>query len=656
MIGAPHAVLGRMSKPSRLRPARHARGLRAAALVWLFVLGLGGAAPAEAATVAGIGPLPADAADFSITSFHAEYLLSRGEDGAAELSTTETIVARFPERDQNHGIVRTIPTRYDGVRTSPRILSVTDADGTPLPYSEDDGDGLSVQIGDADSYVHGTRTYVIAYTQRNVIRELPPTAQTAQTGQEFYWNVNGTGWDQPFEAVSAEVALAAGLRSATTAEYACYQGDDGAGTPCASSERTGETFRFASTGLQANQTLTVAVGFRAGTFVVPVSPLTAWWAIWPPLGLAAVAVICLVFTAVARVLRWRDAAGRGTVVPEYAPPAATDLFTLGQIAGRMDRAVAASIVSLAVRGILRIQDAGGQYELVFLGDPGPDGTALPADVPVPDAELGSGWPAESGARRPLSHPERALIAALFGPSPAVHSVVVLRDRDAVRAREVARVTGAQPARSEMLGLRARPGTALPVLPRLGSALTAVAAIGVSSAAILAAGEASPATVGAMALAGAALIGTLVAQRRPRLLTRAGALLSEYLEGNRIYIRLAEQDRLAFLQGVQTAERSAADGRVRLYERMLPLAIILGLEKTWAAALATAFADAEQTPEWYGGPGGGILPAAAFASWISGFNAAVASNVVTAPSSSGGAGSSGGGSAGGGGGGGGGGGW
>ena len=46
-----------------------------------------------------------------------------------------------------------------------------------------------MQIGSADSYVHGATTYVISYTQRDTIRHFSDT-----NDDEFYWDVNGTGW------------------------------------------------------------------------------------------------------------------------------------------------------------------------------------------------------------------------------------------------------------------------------------------------------------------------------------------------------------------------------------------------------------------------------------------------------------------------------
>lgn len=121
-----------------------------------------------------------------------------------------------------------------------------------------------------------------------------------------------------------------------------------------------------------------------------------------------------------------------------------------------------------------------------------------------------------------------------------------------------------------------------------------------------------------------------------------------------YIKLAEADRLKVLQsphGELTEKIDVGDKRqlIKLYERLLPYAILFGLEKDWAKELAGLY-DTD-TPSWYGA--NGAFNAAYFASSVSSFSTASAT-VFAPPSSSSGSGFSGG--SGGGGGGGGGGGW
>ena len=53
--------------------------------------------------------------DFVYDSFDADYYLVRSAAGTSVLYTTETIVAHFPDFDQNKGIVRWIPKADSGI-------------------------------------------------------------------------------------------------------------------------------------------------------------------------------------------------------------------------------------------------------------------------------------------------------------------------------------------------------------------------------------------------------------------------------------------------------------------------------------------------------------------------------------------------------------
>jgi len=141
------------------------------------------------------------------------------------------------------------------------------------------------------------------------------------------------------------------------------------------------------------------------------------------------------------------------------------------------------------------------------------------------------------------------------------------------------------------------------------------------------------------------------------LTDKGVALMRYLEGLKMYIKAAEADRLKMLQspdGAQKVQMSAEDPAqlVKLYERVLPYAVLFGLEKQWNERIGKYYESIGQTPEWFESHNG-VFNAVLFSSAMSSFVST--SNYSSAISSSAG-GSSGGGSSGGGGGGGGGGGW
>ena len=63
------------------------------------------------------------------------------------------------------------------------------------------------------------------------------------------------------------------------------------------------------------------------------------------------------------------------------------------------------------------------------------------------------------------------------------------------------------------------------------------------------------------------------------LTDEGLEASNYMEGLKLYIKMAEADRLKFLQSVEGADVSSK-GIVKLYEKLLPYAAVFGLEESW----------------------------------------------------------------------------
>ena len=64
-----------------------------------------------------------DVNDFEFESFDAKYQLSLEEGGRSVLHVRETLVALFPERDQNRGLFRYIPDWYEGSPLNTEVVS-----------------------------------------------------------------------------------------------------------------------------------------------------------------------------------------------------------------------------------------------------------------------------------------------------------------------------------------------------------------------------------------------------------------------------------------------------------------------------------------------------------------------------------------------------
>ena len=529
--------------------------------------------------------LKSDVSDFTFDSFDADYTLSREADGTATLEVVETIVARFPDFDQNRGIIRAIPDDYDGVPLNTRINGVTDANGDPVFFeSYPSGDFVELALG-TDEFVRGVQTYVISYTQQNVVRYFDDTAS-----DEFYWDVNGTGWQQPFGEVSATVTLAPDVAEALTGNAACYVGAFGEDEQCMIDE-DGTTFTASAADLAPGETVTVAIGFEPGTFLTPdpVRPIAPppppplpWWMHLVSGGLGLASAGALVASIVSRVRAGGGAKGRGVIIPQYTEPSGIDILQSAQLLGRSTSAIPAAVVRLAVRKNLRIlaysveKDA-APYTLQYLSDDRTDVL------------------------------DRAVLTALFG-----------RTRDAGELREYGTYDSALGARLTKLSTEARASLVTEGFQRKASGigfgwLTVVAQMVIGFAAFITVGisvevfnDASPFALLAIPVTFVAGIVAFALALRPLQLTEKGREARDHLEGMKLYLTVAEQDRLRMLQSPQGAERIDVGNDlelVKLYERLLPWAVVWGVEDQWMRELELRVAATGETPDWFVGRNG-----------------------------------------------------
>jgi uncharacterized membrane protein YgcG len=139
-------------------------------------------------------------------------------------------------------------------------------------------------------------------------------------------------------------------------------------------------------------------------------------------------------------------------------------------------------------------------------------------------------------------------------------------------------------------------------------------------------------------------------------TAKGVAAKEHLLGLKMYLEVAEKDRLEKLQSPSAPYAPATSEPVKtveLFEKLLPYAVVLGVEKEWAKQFESLYTS---PPDWYSGNWGTFNAVVLASSISSGIGSAVGTSFSSPSSSSGSGFSGGGGFAGGGGGGGGGGGW
>ena len=558
-------------------------------------------------------PAVADTSDFTFDSFSADYTLTRAADGTSQLDVVETVVARFPDFDQNRGIIRAIPTYYQRVDLETTVNSVVDENGEPVPFTfTDAGDFQELALGD-DTYVRGVTTYVISYTSHNVVGTFADT-----NDDEFYWDVNGTGTAQPIDAVAATVHVDPSLSDALTGENACYRGPAGSTDTCAitpsSDASTGATlFGVSESTLGPQESVTVAIGFTAGTFVQgeKTQPVPREFSgeapLWSTVLAALVGVLAAALAVVAIVLavrRRRNEPGRHIIVPQYSVPRGLNVMVAAHLVSRGGTAIPAQLVSLAVRKNLRIldyptSDSGAEYGLQFLTADGADPFEL------------------------------ALLTALFGSDPVSGTVRELSPTDGVLGEKVNAVSASAKAALASTGLTgARSATGL-LVPAF-AVLVLVGAIFVQVLTLLDF-SLSPWPLVAIVASIVALVVSLSVAPWKAPVTARGAELRDYLLGMQVYLTLAEQERFRMLQSPDGAERvDIGDTRqiVKLYEKLLPFAVIWGVEKEWSKELEVKVAEQGEQPDWFAGRNG--FSTLAFTSALGGVSRAAS---YTPPSTS-----------------------
>ncbi|MGK0720668.1 DUF2207 domain-containing protein [Leucobacter sp. W1478] len=574
----------------------------------------------------GATPAHANVDDFEYDSWHVSYQLDVDEDGRAVARVTEQLVAVFPDFDQNRGIVRALPLSYERADAAPRDIAISDAAGKPVPFEVEDDDTFRIILVGDDSFVRGVQTYVISYTLHDVVL-------ATDDRDEFYWDVVPIERQQPIAAFSAEFSIAEGLGEKLTGATACFTGSAYSTDTCEISEASPQSGSAMLTvepfALPAGSGVTVGIAFENGSVVQPPVRLPNPFLDIVPVVSASAALLLGLVSAVLIVLeRRKRRTYRGVIVAQYEVPDNLPPLIAGPVSGENKSTIAAQVVHLAVRGALRIED--GTEPAGFLGK----------GRPQPVLRLLDQGRAVDGL-------DRRTISDLFG-SAGAGATFTLPKKDEKFGKKMVALSGEGVTQATKRGyfeqIRSRTATIL------GAAALALGALAVILTFIGIARENWVTITVSLPFGFAAIVLGIVGMVKHRVHTQRGAEAREHLAGVREFIRVAESDRLRLLQGHTTAERRP-DGSVDvvvLYERLLPYAILFGLEKEWGKVLEVQYQETGvDSPLWY--PALGVYGLTHLDRSISSFSQSFTSAVSYSSSSSGG--TSGGGFSGGGGGGG-----
>lgn len=577
-----------------------------------------------------VGLLPtkalADVQDFDITNFTADYYLSRNGAKTSQLKVVEKIEVEFTNVNQNHGIERAIPNSYQGHKVNLRILSVADAAGTALTYTtRQENDNTVLRIGDPNVYVYGPKSYVITYDQKNVI--------SYQENDEFYWNVNGTQWPQAIQNITARIHTDQKLSEQLTGKQICFKGYQGSNTKdcvISSGNSLDENIITAQArDVAPYQTLTFDVEFKKDTFEQGPEVLAAERQQRFLILLSIAVIIALPLATLIYMFRkWKtignDPKGKGVIIPEYVAPKGLNVINSGYILEQklLPKMLSAGIVQIAIAGFLQISEI---KEKKLIGTKTDYELKIIKDIHT------------------LSKEQKDVVSAFFGSMTVGSTSKISTQKNKLYST----LTQLKSYLAENLTTngyfvsnpeKARNKYFTGGIFLLVSGLIMIFLFPIGLAFLLS--------------------GIIVLTFSPIMPSRTdkGVTTRDYLLGLKEYIKLAEADRIAYLQSPKGVEKKSVNPKdpkqvIKLFEELLPYAMLFGLEKEWAEQFSNLYT---QPPGWYSG-NMSTFNAIYLANAMSGFNSA-SNNVFTAPSSSGSSGFGGGGFSGGGGGGGGGGGW
>jgi uncharacterized membrane protein YgcG len=287
----------------------------------------------------------------------------------ASLTVVETITVIAEGIDIRRGIIREFPTTYkdkQGHRIRVRFdIQDVRRDGSPEPYhTQKRSNGIDLYVGDADTFLtNGTYTYQITYKTDRQIGYFDGF-------DELYWNVTGNGWRLPITSVSYTLNLPFGADPINIAAYTGLQGADGqdfrvtADTAGLVSVETTRPF-------ERYEGLTVAVSFPTGLVYQPTGSDKTRSFFRDNAGVF-VAFIGL-FMLIGYYLYFWDLKGRdpegGAIIPLYGPPSgfspAAARFVLRMSYDRT--AFSSAVINMAVKGYLTIKDEGKTFKLTQTG-------------------------------------------------------------------------------------------------------------------------------------------------------------------------------------------------------------------------------------------------------------------------------------------------
>lgn len=573
---------------------------------------------------------------------------------------TEKILYDFGTQERR-GIIREIPLTYINdsgatVNFGFELVSVTNEYGKSYKVLESGSSYKTIRVGDPDIYLTGQHWYSITYVIDGALAQ-------HETHTELYWNAIGNNWSIPIQQGVVQVTIPVGA-DIVDAQAICYTGAYQSLTSlCSSDIVDSQSFVFSLTHpLDAYEGLTIVAGWTNGVVRVPTevtidseptarltiddvlrgsTPLTlrisegeheisleafkylplsttitleegvsqtftyalqkSWIGYFVEYILP---LLLLLGVSGGLIRRWfqkgRDPKGRGTVIVQYESPQG---MTPGEVGVVYDEKahmhdISASIVHLATQGYLTIKRIDEQKKRWF-GSNAPKFSLLKKKQPTVDNEYITKFEVELWEDIFQSKNEVTLASlenTFYTKLPSLKQTLIDRmvergyyEKDPIKTRNTWIASA--------IGFMIIGGFASFVCMGIFEAWLFMPVHIVNTLVFF-------------------IVATVMHRR-----TAEGARVYEEVLGLREFIKVTTQDRIKALYSPHNFQD--------LFEKLLPYAMVFGLEKEWGEHFEGLF---DTPPQWYEGTGS--FSPVQFSGLMHAFNTTSQQTLASAPSSSG----------------------
>ena len=493
----------------------------------------------------------------NITDFKAEIKVNTD----ASIDVRENISYDFGTSER-HGIYRDIlrvqPNDQGAYQLKIDVQSVQNSQGQDQPFSvEKNGVYTRVKIGDPNKTTTGTHNYIISYKVLGAINYFGDH-------DELYWNATGNAWPVGIAQASASV-IVPGSQAPTVQ---CYAGADNSKSACLTATASLGKADFSQANLGSKEGLTIVVGWPKGLVAVldrgqfQISKTAYDNILQPgnfgPIAYASYLIPLLLIGWLTRQYRASHTAkSRGTIIAEYDVPDKLRPAEVGIIQDNQlqNKELSAEIIQLAIDGYLIIERTSSLKGLVH-------------DYTLHKLKEGDTIDSPYAQR---------LFNKLFGASQEV-KIKDLKDSFYTKLPEIQKEAFVQVVTKGYF--KENPQDVIKKYTVLAIIMFIAATLELAYIRNL---------IIFPALLISAIAAIIFAFFMPAL-TELGAATKDKIKGLKLYLSVAEKDRIDF--------HNAPEKNPQTFQKFLPYAMVMGVEKKWAGQFADIYMEA---PTWYSDP-------------------------------------------------------